>query len=183
MSNPTCSDEGCNTKPRVRGLCQRHYWNAWYNDDIEIAHRTGTFEERFWDRVDKTPTCWVWTGGVMSGRHQYGRVHVGAAKYRPAHRVAYEMLVGPIPEGLDLDHLCRNRVCVNPAHLEPVTNHENILRGTGPTAINARKTHCKRGHPLNGDNLVALRNSNERKCRICHRARVAAYDRKRRAKA
>lgn len=76
------------------------------------------------------------------------------------------MEVGPIPEGMDLDHTCRNRGCVNPEHLEPVTTQVNTLRGIGPTAENARKTHCKHGHPLEGDNLY-VDPEGKRKCRAC----------------
>ena len=88
-----------------------------------------------------------------------------------AHRVSYEALVGPIPKDLCIDHLCRVRNCVNPAHLEPVTVRENILRGNGPTAVNARKAFCKRGHPLFGENLYRkVRNGwPARECRACKR--------------
>ena len=180
MSKPTCSHEGCARESKVRGLCQRHYANAWYNGTIAINRREPTAEARFWGKVEKSQGCWLWRGG--QGRGGYGRAHIGGTEYRPAHRVAYELVVGPIPDSFDLDHLCRVRLCVNPSHLEPVTNRENTLRGYGPTAINARKTHCLRGHPLSGDNLVRLRSSDERKCRTCHRDRVRAHDAIRRAR-
>ena len=107
-------------------------------------------ERRFWTRVDKngplfqgTP-CWLWTGTITN---TYGYLWIiGKRTSVPAHRIAYEILIGPIPSGLQIDHLCRNRICVNPAHLEVVTRRENILRGIGPTAIHARSTHCPRGH-------------------------------------
>jgi hypothetical protein len=83
-------------------------------------------------------------------------------KVRLAHRVIYEYLVGPIPDGLSIDHLCRVRHCVNPAHLEPVTHRENVLRGQAPTAVNGRKTRCKRGHEFNR----TVRNG--RRCYTCH---------------
>lgn len=122
---------------------------------------------RFWNYVDKSGECWEWQGTRDRG---YGRCFVGRPKrYSPAHRVAYELAVGPIPEGLTLDHLCRNPGCVNPAHLEPVTNRENILRGVGITAQRARQTHCKRGHLLEGDNLLsAARRHQWRACRTCY---------------
>lgn len=87
-----------------------------------------------------------------------------------AHRVVYEELVGPIPDGLMLDHLCRVRHCVNPEHLEPVTNRENVLRGEGHSAKAARATHCLKGHPYAGENLRILSNG-WRRCRACHRER------------
>src|ERR1035437_6893898 len=103
---------------------------------------------RFWAKVDKTEDCWNWTAhtdgmgyGQLAKPGQHGGLVV-------AHRFAYELLVGPIPEGLQLDHLCRNRACVNPDHLEPVTRRVNILRGVGFGAVNAKKTECPRGHPL-----------------------------------
>lgn len=92
--------------------------------------RKSSPEERFWANVIKGPTCWEWTGAqVGRANEKYGHTRMGMA-----HRVAYELLVGPIPKGLVLDHLCRNRLCVNPAHLEPVTQRTNILRGNGACA-------------------------------------------------
>ena len=87
-----------------------------------------------------------------------------------AHRVAYEKAYGPIPEGLVIDHLCRNGLCVNPEHLEAVTRKENILRGEGACAQNARKTHCKRGHELIPENLIE-RSDGRRDCLLCDRIR------------
>ena len=90
-----------------------------------------------------------------------------------AHRIGYEQLVGPIPKGLELDHLCRVRHCVNPDHLEPVTHKENTLRGSCPAAVNARKTHCKRGHPLTDDNIARQSKTNARVCLKCQAVRRA----------
>lgn len=123
-----------------------------------------SLEERFWEKVTKTATCWVWGGKQREG---YGRFTVGGnGRDKQAHRVAFELLVGQIPEGLTLDHLCRNRLCVNPKHLEPVTNKENILRGTGPSAHNSRKTTCPQGHQY--DYAVAKgTHGTSRRCRTC----------------
>ena len=125
--------------------------------------------ERFWAKVYLPPCeddCWTWTAYV--GGRGYGLFQVSSHK-GAAHRWAYEDAHGMIPEGLEVDHLCRNRRCVNPAHLEPVTNRINVLRGIGPTALNARKTHCPQGHPYSGENLK-IRPAGERQCRICKRA-------------
>lgn len=98
-----------------------------------------TFSDRFWSKVDKSGTCWLWTASIRATG--YGQFRVGK-RTRDAHRVAWELTNGSVPDGLQLDHLCRNRACVRPDHLEPVTQRENILRGTAPTAVNAVKTHC-----------------------------------------
>lgn len=97
----------------------------------------------------------------------YGRLFAEGKNYQ-AHRLSYEVFVGPIPDGLFLDHLCRVTNCINPDHLEPVTPAENNKRGNGASGINARKTHCKRGHPLSGDNLYFYGDRKARQCRRCH---------------
>lgn len=129
--------------------------------------------ERFFWRVDKTDPngCWLWTGSREP--KGYGRFWLNGQQFK-AHRAAYELLVGPIPEGLVLDHLCRVRVCVNPAHLEPVTNRENILRGEGRTAVQARRTHCPKGHPYDEANTIVRQRHGRptRQCRACARDRV-----------
>lgn len=112
--------------------------------------------------------CWDWSRYVDSDG--YGRVKIRGKSERRAHRAVYEELVGHIPDGMDLDHLCRNRRCVNPEHLEPVTKRENTLRGFAPTAMNARKTHCLNGHSLSGDNIYT-QNGRRRQCRTCESAR------------
>lgn len=117
-------------------------------------------------QVEKTETCWLWRGTILQGG--YGQIKVKKRKMQ-AHRFFYELLVGPIPEGLTIDHLCRVRNCVNPAHLEPVTGRENTLRGNNPAAQNARKTHCKRGHPLSGSNLRSSKDGRQRRCKTCDR--------------
>jgi hypothetical protein len=124
-----------------------------------------TAEERFWSHVDASGDCWEWTASRL---HGYGQSWMGG-RLRYAHRVAYELLLGPIPESLYIDHLCRNRGCVNPDHLELVTFRENTLRGFSFSARNARKTHCKRGHPFTPDNVKILAEGG-RRCRACTRA-------------
>ena len=113
--------------------------------------------------VDSDTGCWEWTAGKGLG---YGQFWVNG-KLRNAHRVVYEYLVGPVPEGLELDHLCRNRGCCNPWHLEAVTHAENNLRGIGITAQNAIKTYCPEGHEYTEENTYVHRN--KRYCRECKR--------------
>ena len=139
---------------------------------------------RFWAKVNpsgRVPAhrpelgcCWEWIGAT--NRAGYGQFEVGtfaAHKVRGAHRVAYEALNGVIPEGLQCDHLCRNRACVNPAHIEPVTNRENARRGLNGL-LWAPLTHCLRGHPYNTANTywyLTVRGQPARKCRECGRYR------------
>lgn len=126
--------------------------------------------------------CWLWTGHKTPGG--YGRFSCSevqtASMY--AHRVAYMTFVGAIPEGLELDHLCRVRHCVNPNHLEAVTPRENTLRSNGPSALNARKTHCPHGHPLSGENLYRAPDGS-RHCRVCQKVSQAKHLRKKAASA
>lgn len=115
--------------------------------------------------------CWEWVG--VRDKDGYGSVQLKSISTNRAHRVFYILFVGDIPPGLVLDHLCRLTSCVNPAHVEPVTNTVNILRGNGAAAINARKTHCIHGHALAGDNLQI--NKGKRACRICGREAGRQY--------
>lgn len=127
--------------------------------------------ERFWSKiqVDHETGCWLWTASKATGGYAGFQTTDGS---RRGHRVAYETLVGPVPTGLCLDHLCRVRHCVNPGHLEPVTNRENILRGRAPQAQNAVKSECIRGHALVAGNLVPSgARSGSRRCRTCEMER------------
>ena len=139
--------------------------------------------DRLLAKVDVGVTgCWNWTASKQAGG--YGQIRVGGrdGRYVLAHRVSYELHVGPIPDGLQLDHLCRNRACVNPEHLEPVTCRENILRGVGFAATNAVKTHCPAGHPLDGANLYVCPRGT-RKCRACRAEASRRYLQRKRAAA
>lgn len=134
------------------------------------------------DRTYSDDECWPWRGpNIPSG---YGRF-VSRDGNVAAHRHAYVLTNGPIPDGLVVDHLCRNRACVNPDHLEPVTHRTNILRGVGTGATNALKTHCSKGHPFSGENLVIRKSrwgDGRRSCRQCERDNGRDWMRKHRAK-
>jgi hypothetical protein len=150
----------------------------------KAIHPRPTPEERFWPKVQKTEACWLWTGPVNS--HGYGTLRVNG-KTTYAHRFAYTLLVGPIPEGLEPDHVkangCTSIRCVKavadkhgPAHLEVVTHRENMLRGEGFASRNASKTHCLNGHPFNAENTYIRRRDGQerRECRACKRSRIRA---------
>ena len=130
---------------------------------------------KFWAMVDvgHDAACWNWKGSLIKG---YGHITTSTKPRRTvyAHRIAYQLLSGqPAPaDGLELDHLCRNRACCNPKHMDVVTLKVNILRGMSPTAKNALKTHCPQGHPLSGDNLhlKPRKGKKVRVCLICRRA-------------
>ena len=116
-----------------------------------------TIEERFWAKVDKTGDCWLWTAYVNYGGYGMFSVAGGTAR---AHRWAWESLVGPIPDGLTIDHLCKVRRCVNPAHLEPVTPSENVRRGL-------TRDSCRKGHPFEDWNIQMK--GGRRRCKTCNR--------------
>lgn len=134
--------------------------------------RRPTIEEKFWARVDRRGAndCWPWTGSITGSHpdYPYGefthlrKTNPEAIRVR-AHRFAYELLVGPIPDGLVIDHLCNNTLCVNPAHLRPTTSAENVRRGS-------IKPFCKRGHPRTPENLYWI--DGYGRCKICCRADV-----------
>lgn len=134
-------------------------------------------EKRLWDNVDKTSSpigCWEWRGFVNPSG--YGHIYWKTRPHR-VHRVSWMLLRGPIPEDKQLDHLCRNRICVNPEHLEVVTAKENTRRGFSPSGMRARQTHCIRGHSLSGDNLYHKNVGTrvERHCRQCDRDRCRRW--------
>lgn len=180
----TCSIEGCENGGKIaRGWCGTHYkhWRL-YGDPLMVPP-VPTPEERFWSKVDKAGpdgfhsqtgenlgACWLWTGALNSQNGQGYGVAWAVGRLVVAHRCSYEMLTGPIPEGLQIDHLCRVRTCVNPDHLEPVTKRENGRRGLGGVL----KTHCPAGHEYSPENTF-VDHQGHRFCRACKRDRERRY--------
>ena len=134
-------------------------------------------DERFWAQVDKRADdeCWPWVGAFDS--HGYGHFRIGGRRRTGAHRFSYQLLVGPIPSRFQIDHLCRNPACVNPAHLEAVTRRVNAARGVGFVATNMRKTHCKNGHEFTPENTYwrVHEMGEARGCRACTREAQRRY--------
>lgn len=177
MTNRTCSIEGCTRPRRKREWCNTHY-ERWRLNGDPLASRprkTADPRTRFEPNVQKQGDgCWIWTG--RQDGDGYGQFWLDG-KHRRAFVVSYEMNVGPVPEGLELDHLCRVRLCVNPAHLEPVTTQVNQLRGNGVSGINARKTHCDHGHEFTPANTY-ITPDGRRQCRTCQRERSRRHQRR-----
>ncbi len=156
-------------------------------DVVRQAHAVGDLRgegyrrpavQRIWAQVLQDESgCWTFTGRLTGGG--YGRIRADD-RDQPTHRFMYEALLGPVPAELDIDHLCRNRACCNPAHLEPVPPRVNLLRGTGYAARNARKTHCIHGHEFTEANT--MRSKRGRRCRTCHNADDAAHRARQRAR-
>jgi len=138
--------------------------------------------DRFWAKVRADPAtgCWVWQAGCFCDG--YGNFWCCGSAHR-AHRFAYRQLVGPIPSWLQIDHLCRNRACVNPAHMELVTCRENLSRGVGiglgAVRFQTSKTHCPQGHPYDEQNTY-IYPTGARGCRACNR--IHSRERRRNAK-
>lgn len=189
---------------RVRGRCRNCYRRHVYRlkrDGIfvplPVAAADVPLAERLAAHTDKTATCWPWTGEITE--KGYGVLHLNGKRVL-AHRASYEAHVGPIPEGLVLDHVCHNRDkacvagvaclhrrCVNPAHLEAVTNEVNILRGVGQGVRNAQKTRCIRGHEFTPENTLRQPPNrpggrDRRGCRTCRREQNREAMKARRAK-
>ena len=138
-----------------------------------------TAAERFWAKVSKSDGCWLWT--AATGSNGYGRFLVNGALVLP-HRWSYEQVNGPLTRALVVDHLCRNVSCVNPQHLDAVSQQDNIRRGLRSTPGIFRKPLCRKGHALTPENTETRRGGG-RRCVVCRRARENAYKARRRAEA
>lgn len=151
---------------RSRGLCSKHYTRLVRNGDpmrVRDPLRLAPIEEKFWSRVDFREECWLWTGS--KNNIGYGMFQ-STPGINVAHRWSWAYFGNCLPKGLELDHLCRNRACVRPDHLEPVSHRENVLRGVGPSANHAQKTECPRGHKYDH---VSYGKRTTRRCRTCDR--------------
>lgn len=165
MKRPLVNVCACGCGAAVAGTFRRGHSHK--------SHMYGTPWERVRARCEWVGQCFVWQGPIQ--RHGHGRICI-ADRHVLVHRVAYEHLHGPIPDGLTLDHVkargCQSNACCNVEHLEAVPHRVNVLRGIGPTAKNAQKTHCKRGHELAGANLKPSKlRLGIRECRLCANAR------------
>lgn len=162
-----CTVDGCDREHSGHGLCKFHVYRLRANGDPTVSLHERTPAERFWPRVDRSggpDACWPWLAG-RSG-DGYGTVTINYVQIG-SHRVAYELAVGPIPAGLTIDHLCRNTICQNPAHMEPVTQAENTRRAK------AAVTHCPVGHAYDDAN-TRINVAGARECRACGRGKAGA---------
>lgn len=191
---PTCSISGCDRPVVGWDMCSPHYqrWEK-YGDPlahIPIRARKAPVAERFWPHVDTTggpAACWPWTGSRNA--YGYGSFATGK-KSMLAHRQAYELVQGPIPQGMVLDHVCHtasctvparqcpHRACCNPAHLAVVSPLDNNKRRNNPKRVSV----CKKGHPLNATNTYVHRKTGYRACRLCRLRHTRAFYRRRQAR-
>lgn len=176
------------------GLCSGHYHQKRRGRTLRPILRGLTTADRFWMKVNQDGPvpehrpelgqCWVWTGAIR-GRHGYGNFGADGRTWG-AHQWSYTHVVGPVPDGLELDHLCRTRACVRPSHLEPVTPAENVRRGDAPRLTRERNrndTVCGAGHLLTDDNTYVQPKTGYRYCRTCQRRRRAEFLERQRAAA
>jgi len=170
MNNATCSVTDCESDVKSRGWCAAHYMRFLRTGSPTGSSRKSSLE-RLMPRVKQDDNgCWIWQGARMGNYMQYGQfsMHEIGRRTISAHRAAYLLLVGDIPDGLELDHLCRVTLCCNPKHLEPVTPEVNKARTKG--------THCRRGHEYTPENTWL--GGSVRRCRACDRIKSAKRQRR-----
>lgn len=166
-----CTVDGCTRPHDARGMCFMHYhrWKTHGDPLTKPPRKERDPEPFFWRRVRLTDGCWLWLGEV--DKDGYGKHRIFGRRWM-VHRLVYEQVVGEIPDGLVLDHLCNVRNCCRPEHLEPVTTRENVLRW-------ARKiTHCPQGHPYDEENTGYQGGGTRRRCRACARDYSREYARR-----
>jgi hypothetical protein len=163
MTKRTCSIPGCTQPQHGRGLCSKHYQR--WQDHGDPGREPFDRSRRVLEKVVRGEGCWAWTANHTN--EGYGVVTYCGVR-TTAHRVVYQLLVGPIPAGMQLDHLCRNPSCVNPFHLEAVSGRENLRRGQGWSGRHAQQTHCVNGHEFTPENTLLHSGSGGRRCRECH---------------
>lgn len=174
MEDRTCTVVGCESRRVYRLYCHKHYRRARLYGDPQAPNAKPGYARtdpvlRFWPKVDQSGDCWLWKRPGAFSVGGYGRFWDGD-RFVPAHRFSFELVHGLVPDGLQLDHLCRNRACVNPAHLEPVTPKENNRRADLALGIRSGMTVCKRGHEMTPDNTYTSP-SGGRQCRACRAVR------------
>ena len=170
----------CHSASVAKGYCPRHYAQAHRSGMVggrnsfaqSTVYRRMDTVERFLSLVEKSDGCWNWIG--YKNDKGYGQIQLGKRPQKRtiyAHRYSYELVRGPILSGLQIDHLCRNRACVNPDHLEPVTNRENYLRGMAPSAVIHRSGTCSHGHEQTAENIYIRPDTGKPSCLACRRVR------------
>jgi hypothetical protein len=156
-----CRVQYCTSQVQALGLCSTHRSQLYFGGPVRPRNRDLPFSEWLQRRVEVDPQtgCWLWTMGKNSNGYAFGRFPGSTS--RQMHRLTYLQLVGPVPKGMVLDHVCRVRHCVNPRHLEATTNRVNILRGVGAPALNARMSSCRKGHQFKTES------NGSRRCPVC----------------
>lgn len=173
MRRGACSVQNCGRPARHRTLCYRHLRDPETAASVlpyeSVRHDALTYLQ---SRIERTPGCWIWRG--YTDPSGYGRAVLPGGRYVMAHRLSYELLTGPIPDGLTLDHICRNRGCVKPQHLTPMTRGDNSLLWQLEDGRYAGATHCPQGHPYNMANTYWYGpKRTKRRCRTCNRETAA----------
>lgn len=197
MDSSPCRAPDCEKQASTAGLCSAHYQRLRKRgtlDKIGRTHLRVAPADRFWSKVDKNGPipehrpelgpCWNWLGSKHHTGYGYfylGEID-GVRRHGLAHRFSYELQYGAIPVDLEIDHLCRNRSCVNPSHAETVTRVENVRRGKSPSTLTAATGVCRQGHEMSADNVYVFPGDGGRRCRKCMRNRQNEWNERQRQK-